>query len=361
MLGDAPGAGAAGALGAGNPRRSTGLVAGRGGHGVDGDARHGSDPAATFLAEIGDLSRFRTPHELMAYLGLVPRENSTGDKIKRAASPRPVTGAPAHAGRMRLELSASPAGGTDKQPKVDAAPPAVREIAWKAHAACMALPGADQEGQAQDRRHHRGGAGARRLHLAGEPRNHSYPYRAEPSKAGLPEGVRAHASEQAGSLRRGVRRNNSCNGGSGATARGIPDHALRPSQDRRPFSDRTAPDGKTDMREPANKRMYTDVFGLRSHLCTITSQHLSRSFRRGAGSRALQLDMGHKRMRAERRSSLTFRRPHLDAGAPLERLHHGGEIPARLQSPRRRARAPAPPPASPPSARRAPAPPPARA
>jgi transposase len=39
--------------------------------------------AATFMAEIGDLSRFRTPSELMSYLGLVPSEGSTGDTIKR--------------------------------------------------------------------------------------------------------------------------------------------------------------------------------------------------------------------------------------------------------------------------------------
>jgi len=31
----------------------------------------------------------------------------------------------------------------------------------------------------------------------------------------------------------------------------------------------TAPDGHTDMREPANKRMLTDVSGLRSYRCTI--------------------------------------------------------------------------------------------
>jgi transposase len=37
--------------------------------------------AATFLAEIGDLSRFQKPRELMAYLGLVPSEHSTGDSI----------------------------------------------------------------------------------------------------------------------------------------------------------------------------------------------------------------------------------------------------------------------------------------
>src|SRR6266446_8814987 len=41
--------------------------------------------AATLLAEIGDLSRFRTPHELMAYLGLVPSEDSTGDTVRRGS------------------------------------------------------------------------------------------------------------------------------------------------------------------------------------------------------------------------------------------------------------------------------------
>ena len=39
--------------------------------------------ATTLLAEIGDLSRFQTPTELMAYLGLVPSEDSTGDTVKR--------------------------------------------------------------------------------------------------------------------------------------------------------------------------------------------------------------------------------------------------------------------------------------
>ena len=34
--------------------------------------------ATTFLAEIGDLSRFQTPRELMAYPGLAPSEISTG-------------------------------------------------------------------------------------------------------------------------------------------------------------------------------------------------------------------------------------------------------------------------------------------
>ena len=88
--------------------------------------------AATFLAEIGDLSRFRTPNQLMAYLGLVPSEDSTGDTIKRG----PITKAGnRRARRMLVECAWSyqhPRVGRAKQQKVDAAPPAVRQIAWKA-------------------------------------------------------------------------------------------------------------------------------------------------------------------------------------------------------------------------------------
>src|SRR6202165_711772 len=89
--------------------------------------------AATLLAEIGDLSRFRTPQQLMAYLGLVPSEESTGDTIKRG----PITKAGnRRARRMLVECSWSyqhpPRVGTVKEHKVDAAPPAIREIAWKA-------------------------------------------------------------------------------------------------------------------------------------------------------------------------------------------------------------------------------------
>jgi hypothetical protein len=36
--------------------------------------------AATLVAELGDLRRFATARQLMGYLGLVPSEDSTGDK-----------------------------------------------------------------------------------------------------------------------------------------------------------------------------------------------------------------------------------------------------------------------------------------
>ena len=39
--------------------------------------------AVSFLAEIGDLRRFDSPRRLMAYLGLVPGERSTGETVWR--------------------------------------------------------------------------------------------------------------------------------------------------------------------------------------------------------------------------------------------------------------------------------------
>ena len=39
--------------------------------------------AATLAVEIGDPRRFATPRQLMAYLGLVPSESSSGDKVRR--------------------------------------------------------------------------------------------------------------------------------------------------------------------------------------------------------------------------------------------------------------------------------------
>jgi transposase len=89
--------------------------------------------ATAFLAEIGDLSRFRSPRELMGYLGLVPSEHSTGETIKRG----PITKAGnRRARRILVECAWSyrhpPRVGRKKQDKVAAAPPAVREIAWKA-------------------------------------------------------------------------------------------------------------------------------------------------------------------------------------------------------------------------------------
>jgi len=89
--------------------------------------------AVAILAEIGDLSRFQNPRELMAYLGLVPSESSTGDTVRRGGITKAGNG---RARRILVEAAWSyryPARvGREKQPKVAAAPRRVREIAWKA-------------------------------------------------------------------------------------------------------------------------------------------------------------------------------------------------------------------------------------
>jgi transposase len=89
--------------------------------------------ATIFLAEIGDLSRFGSARELMAYLGLVPSEASTGAQVNRGG----ITKAGNHrARRILVECSWSyrhpPRVGKKKLDKIAAAPRAVQDIAWKA-------------------------------------------------------------------------------------------------------------------------------------------------------------------------------------------------------------------------------------
>jgi transposase len=89
--------------------------------------------ATTLLAEIGDLTRFRTPRELMAWLGMVPSEHSTGDRTRRG----PITKTGNRRARSVLVESAwsyrhPPQVSRDKLARLEAAPPAVRDIAWKA-------------------------------------------------------------------------------------------------------------------------------------------------------------------------------------------------------------------------------------
>jgi transposase len=89
--------------------------------------------ATAFLAELGDLSRFPTARELMGYLGLVPSEQSTGDKVRRHGITK--TGN-RRARRILVECAWSyrhpPRVGRKKLANIVAAPRAVQEIAWKA-------------------------------------------------------------------------------------------------------------------------------------------------------------------------------------------------------------------------------------
>jgi transposase len=89
--------------------------------------------AVTVLAEIGDLSRFENPRQLMAYLGLVPSERSTGESVKRGSITKAGNG---RARRVLVEAAWAyrhpPRVGYEKQALVSAAPRPAREIAWKA-------------------------------------------------------------------------------------------------------------------------------------------------------------------------------------------------------------------------------------
>jgi len=91
--------------------------------------------AVTIAAETGDLRRFEHPRELMAYLGLVPTERSTGETRRHGG----ITKTGNRRARTAL-IEASwtyryPAGiGEAHQHRQAALPEPVREIAWKAQA-----------------------------------------------------------------------------------------------------------------------------------------------------------------------------------------------------------------------------------
>jgi transposase len=89
--------------------------------------------AVTFVAEIGDVRRFDSPRQLMAYLGLVPSESSTGERVRRGGITKAGNG---RARRVLVEGAWSyrfPARVTSPiQARLDDVPPGVRAIAWKA-------------------------------------------------------------------------------------------------------------------------------------------------------------------------------------------------------------------------------------
>jgi transposase len=97
--------------------------------------------AATLIAELGDLSRFANPRQLMAYLGLVPSEHSSGASVRRGGLTKPAPGSEQGAGNnaaRRLLIEAAwcyrfPARvSRELRLRQEAQPRPIREIAWKA-------------------------------------------------------------------------------------------------------------------------------------------------------------------------------------------------------------------------------------
>jgi transposase len=89
--------------------------------------------ATVLLAELGDISRFDSPKQLMAYLGLVPSEHSTGSRRRQGAITLTGNG---HARRMLVECAWSyrfPARQTmHLKRKAETASPEAKAIAWRA-------------------------------------------------------------------------------------------------------------------------------------------------------------------------------------------------------------------------------------
>lgn len=89
--------------------------------------------AVTFMAEIGDVRRFETPVKLMAYLGLVPSEYSTGKTTRRGGITRAGNARVRHKlieGAWTYRLQARP--GERKLYILKEQSPEVQDIAWKA-------------------------------------------------------------------------------------------------------------------------------------------------------------------------------------------------------------------------------------
>lgn len=89
--------------------------------------------AVTIVAEVGELSRFATPRQLMGYSGAVASEASSGERIRRGAITK--TGN-AHLRRVIIEAAWAyryrPAIGASLRKRQATVAPKVTEIAWKA-------------------------------------------------------------------------------------------------------------------------------------------------------------------------------------------------------------------------------------
>lgn len=89
--------------------------------------------AMTIVAELGDITRFDSPRQLMKYLGLVPSEASSGPKTRRGGITKAGNG---HVRRVLVEAAwcyRFPARKTAPlQRRAEQTPEAVQTIAWKA-------------------------------------------------------------------------------------------------------------------------------------------------------------------------------------------------------------------------------------
>lgn len=89
--------------------------------------------AVSFIAELGDLSRFAHPRQLMSYLGLVPSECSSGSSRRQGAITKAGN---VHARRILIEAAWNYRHGAkisrSLESRQQGQPKSVRDIAWRA-------------------------------------------------------------------------------------------------------------------------------------------------------------------------------------------------------------------------------------
>ncbi len=114
--------------------------------------------AMTTLAELGDLTRFDSPRELMAYLGLVPSEHSSGGSRRQGGITRTGNG---HVRRVLIEAAWAYRFPARKsaciQRRAEKTSAEVQAIAWEAQKRLCGRYRADAGRQAKTAGHHRRG------------------------------------------------------------------------------------------------------------------------------------------------------------------------------------------------------------
>ena len=89
--------------------------------------------AITTIAELGDLTRFDTPRQLMSYLGLTPSEYSSGERRRLGGITKAGNG---HARRVLIEAAKAYRHRAKVSEQIQARqqrlPAAIRDIAWRA-------------------------------------------------------------------------------------------------------------------------------------------------------------------------------------------------------------------------------------
>ena len=122
--------------------------------------------AATLVAELGDITRFANPRQLMAYLGLVPSEHSSGGTRRQGGITKAGNGA---ARRMLIEAAELSVPGEDQPRAVTAAGRSGQaDPRYSVEGTGTALPEISQVGagrEATDRGHRRDRARTGRLRL----------------------------------------------------------------------------------------------------------------------------------------------------------------------------------------------------